>query len=120
MVSTNLIPPLTSFIGRTKELMEIKSLLTHTRLLTLIGVGGCGKTRLAMQLATDFLASDSHSDGIWWIDLVGLNDPALVPQVVGQVLSLREAPEANSWTETLTNYLETRHILLVLDNCEHL
>jgi hypothetical protein len=63
MPSTNLIPPLTSFIGRIKELTEIKSLLNHTRLLTLTGVGGCGKTRLAMQVATGFLTTKSYPDG---------------------------------------------------------
>jgi predicted ATPase/DNA-binding CsgD family transcriptional regulator len=120
MPSTNIIPPLTSFIGRTQELAEVKALLQRTRLLTLTGVGGCGKTRLAMQLAAGFLTSESYPDGIWWIDFVGLNDPMLVPQVVGQALNLRESANTISWKETLKNYLATRHILLILDNCEHL
>jgi predicted ATPase/DNA-binding CsgD family transcriptional regulator len=120
MVSTNLIPPLTSFIGRMEELIEIKSLLSRTRPLTLTGVGGCGKTRLAMQVAIELINTQLYSDGIWWIDLVGLNDPNLIPQVVGQALNLREAPDTTSWTETLKKYLAPKHSLLVLDNCEHL
>lgn len=120
MSSTNLIAPLTSFIGRTEELAEIKTLLNHARLLTLTGVGGCGKTRLAMQLATDLLVIKSYADGVWWIDLVGLNDATLVPQAIAHTLGLGEAPDISSLTDTLKNFCATRRILLVLDNCEHL
>ena len=121
---TNLPTPLTSFIGRQSELAEIKQLLTATRLLTLTGAGGCGKTRLAIQVATDLASRDVpaerlYKNGVWWVDLAALNDPALVPQKVAQVFDLRESVDAPLIT-VLTNYLRAKELLLVLDNCEHL
>jgi predicted ATPase/DNA-binding winged helix-turn-helix (wHTH) protein len=113
----NLPQQLTSFIGREKEIAQIKELLGTTRLLTLIGAGGCGKTRLAMQVAGDLL--ESYSDGIWLVELAALSDPDLVPQTVANVLGLKERAGA-SLAQTINEYLASRHLLLLLDNAEHL
>jgi predicted ATPase/DNA-binding winged helix-turn-helix (wHTH) protein len=113
----NLPQQLTSFIGREKEIAQIKELLGTTRLLTFIGAGGCGKTRLALQVAGDLL--ESYPDGIWLVELAALAEPELVPQTVANVLGLKEQP-GESLTQTLTKYLASRHLLLVLDNAEHL
>lgn len=120
MAFTNLTPSLTSFVGRIKELADIKALLEKTRLLTLTGVGGCGKTRLAEQLVTELLTTESYPDGIWWIELVGLSTLVLVPQVVAQIIGLAEAPDASTLTDSLRNYFVNKDVLFVLDNCEHL
>ena len=80
--------PLTSFIGRERELVEIKRLLPSTRLLTLVGVGGIGKTRLALQLAAEVM--DAYRDGVWLVDLGSIRDPLLVPTSVAQVLGVQE------------------------------
>jgi predicted ATPase/DNA-binding NarL/FixJ family response regulator len=113
----NLPTPLTSFIGREHELTEVSHLLDSTRLLTLIGVGGCGKTRLALQLTIDQI--DAFEDGVCWVDLAGLSESSLAPQSIAQALGLREAAHESS-LETITNYLQAKQFLLVLDNCEHL
>jgi predicted ATPase/class 3 adenylate cyclase len=113
----NLPQQLTSFIGREKELAEAETLLGRTRLLTLTGAGGCGKTRLAMQVAADLL--ESYPDGVWLVELGALADAGLVPQTVAAVLGLRESP-GKSVTQTLTEHLKSRHLMLVLDNAEHL
>jgi predicted ATPase/class 3 adenylate cyclase len=105
----------TSFVGRERELAELKGLLRGTRLLTLTGAGGSGKTRLALQLAADLL--DEFSDGVWVVDLAMLTDPELVPQVASAALGMREAP-GRSPTDALTDHLRSRKLLLVLDNCE--
>jgi non-specific serine/threonine protein kinase len=114
---TNLPIQLTSFVGRERELAEVRQLLTTTRLLTLTGAGGCGKTRLALQVAAGLL--DAFADGVWLVDLAPLNDPALVPQAVALALGIREAPDHPLLT-TLAEALRARHLLLLLDNCEHL
>jgi predicted ATPase/DNA-binding winged helix-turn-helix (wHTH) protein len=113
----NVPQQLTSFIGREKEIAQIKELLGTTRLLTLIGAGGCGKTRLAMQVAGDLV--QAYSDGIWLVELAALAEPGLVPQTVANVLGLKEQP-GESLTQTFTKHLASRHLLLVLDNAEHL
>jgi predicted ATPase/class 3 adenylate cyclase/Tfp pilus assembly protein PilF len=113
----NLPLQLTSFIGREKESAEVKSLLQKTRLLTLTGSGGCGKTRLAMQVAADML--EHYSDGVWVVELASLTDTALVPQTVASALGLREQV-GKTFVQTLTDYLKSKRLLLVLDNCEHL
>jgi predicted ATPase/DNA-binding winged helix-turn-helix (wHTH) protein len=113
----NLPQQLTSFIGREKEIAQIKELLGTTRLLTFVGAGGCGKTRLAMQVAGDLL--ESYSDGIWLVELAALAEPGLVPQTVANILGLKEQPGENL-TETIIERLASRHLLLVLDNAEHL
>jgi predicted ATPase/DNA-binding SARP family transcriptional activator len=134
---TNVPVPLTSFVGRLREMEEVKQSLSSlscpartreegkvgVRLLTLTGSGGCGKTRLAIEVARDFAGDDSPSrpyqDGVWWVDLAPLNDPALVPQAIATVFALHESRDA-SLTTTLANYLCGKDLLLVLDNCEHL
>src|SRR5688572_17786752 len=116
---TNLTHSLTSFIGRKRELAQVHQLLMQTRLLTLMGVGGCGKTRLVMQVATELAAAHSFDDGVWLVELAALSDPVLVPQVVAQTLGVRETFD-QPIIESLMDYLAERQTLLVLDNCEHL
>jgi predicted ATPase/DNA-binding SARP family transcriptional activator/DNA-binding CsgD family transcriptional regulator/Tfp pilus assembly protein PilF len=107
----------TSFVGRERERLEVKRLLAMTRLLTLTGAGGCGKTRLALKVATDLVGA--YPDGVWLVDLAPLADAELVPQAVAQTLGVREQP-GRPLTETLEDALRTRKMLLVVDNCEHL
>ncbi|HEX9074720.1 MAG TPA: BTAD domain-containing putative transcriptional regulator, partial [Anaerolineae bacterium] len=114
---SNLPIPLTSFIGRKLEMAQVKELLSKTRLLTLTGSGGAGKTRLAIQTATDLVGD--FEDGVWWVNLAPLRDAALVMQAAANALGLRQVSD-QPILETLTNYLRPRHLLLVLDNCEHL
>jgi predicted ATPase/DNA-binding SARP family transcriptional activator len=106
-----------SFIGRRRELEELDRLLDSRRLVTLTGTGGCGKTRLALELARRRV--DRHRDGAWAIELAGIADPALVGQAAAAALGLDlgadEAPEVS-----LARHLADRELLLVLDNCEHL
>src|SRR5215210_2903961 len=113
----NLPLELTSFIGREREIAEVKRLLAQNRLLTLTGPGGCGKTRLALVVAADLL--ESFEDGAWWVELASLSDPDLVPQAVASALGVREAQD-HPLTETLVEHLGRMKLLLVLDNCEHL
>ncbi|MCH8275181.1 MAG: tetratricopeptide repeat protein [Armatimonadetes bacterium] len=116
-VPNNLPVQLTSFIGRDAEMAEVKRLLGSTRLLTLSGAGGCGKTRLALQAAADVM--DLFPDGVWLVDLVGLSDPSLVPQAVlaaiGGELRAQRPP-----LETAAETLGEKTVLLLVDNCEHL
>ena len=114
---SNLPLELSSFVGREKELAEVKRLLESTRLLTLTGSGGCGKTRLALAVASEVV--EDFEDGVWMVDLASLADPALVPQAIASTLGVREQP-GRSLVETLSDYLGSRKVLLVLDNCEHL
>jgi predicted ATPase/class 3 adenylate cyclase/DNA-binding CsgD family transcriptional regulator len=116
-VPNNLPLQLTSFIGREAEIAEIRRLLSSSRILTLTGSGGCGKTRLALQIAAEAL--EDNSDGAWWADLAPVSDPDLVPAAVAAALSIREVPSQN-FTETIRNQLRDRRLLIVLDNCEHL
>ncbi len=113
----NLPQQVTSFVGRDKELAEIKSLLEKTRLLTLTGSGGTGKTRLSLQVAAEML--DGSGDGVWLVELASLTDPGLVPSTVAGALGLREEP-GKPILQTLTEYLKGKRLLLLLDNCEHL
>jgi predicted ATPase/DNA-binding SARP family transcriptional activator len=115
-VHHNLPAPITSFVGREAELAEVGRLLARHRLLTLSGVGGVGKTRLATEAAR--AALDDFADGVWFVDLAPLSDASLVPALVGTVLQVREqagVPPA----EALIRQLRTSSLLLVLDNCEH-
>ena len=95
----------------------MKQLLGETRLLTLTGSGGCGKTRLALAAAGEL--SEGFEDGVWLVELAPLADPSLVAQAVAATLGVREQP-GRSLTEMLSGYLESKKLLLVLDNCEHL
>ncbi len=112
----NLPAQLSSFVGRERELDELASLLRTTRLLTLSGAGGAGKTRLSIQLAEKML--DAFPDGVWFIELARVSDAALIPQTIATALGVRD--EAGNLAQTLTNYLERKTLLLVFDNCEHL
>jgi len=112
----NLPPQTTSFIGRERELDALRPLLARSRLLTLTGSGGCGKTRLGLQLAADAL--EQFPDGVWLVELAPLADPALVAQTVARVLGLKEEP-GTTILRTLTGYASDKRILLFLDNCEH-
>jgi len=112
---TNLPPQRTSFIGRRREAAEVAGLLAKTRLLTLTGPGGTGKSRLALKVAADH--RDRFSDGAFFADLSPIVDPALVPSVIAQVLVVREEI-GRTILETLADHLRDRHVLLVLDNCE--
>ena len=116
-LSHNLPPQNTTFVGREKEIDDVKRLLCAARLLTLTGSGGTGKTRLALEVAVQVL--ESYDDGVWLIELASLSDPELVPRAAATVLGVQEAP-AISLTHTVTRYLKHKHMLLVLDNCEHL
>jgi predicted ATPase len=115
--TSNLLVPLTSFIGRDREISEIRRLLSTNRLVTLTGTGGVGKTRLALQIASAVAASYPHS--VWVVELAALTDPSLVPQAVASVLGVREEP-GRPLPVSLTGYLRDQNALLVLDNCEHL
>ena len=139
---TNLPAQLTSFVGREKEIVAVKQLITTntstdspvpavhrpasgaglaqavpSRLTTLTGPGGTGKTRLSLQVAADLL--DSFPDGVWFVELASLSDPALITQTVLATLGLREEA-GRSPLHVLTNYLQEKKTLLILDNCEHL
>ena len=107
----------TSFIGRERETAEVQELLARSRLLTLTGPGGCGKTRLALAVAARCL--DTVRDGVWFVDLAALTDPRLVPDAVAAVLDIQLPPHHRTQT-ALVAQLAARELLLVLDNCEHL
>jgi predicted ATPase/DNA-binding SARP family transcriptional activator len=113
----NLPIPLSSFIGREKELKEVASLLTKSRLVTLTGSGGVGKTRLAIQVVGDVM--DQFPDGVWFLDLATLSDPALVPTTLANLLGVRESVEIPV-IDLLINYFRSRTALVIFDNCEHL
>jgi predicted ATPase len=117
MMPGQLQTQLTSFIGRERELAEVKRLLTTTRLLTLVGAGGIGKTRLACQAAEDHPATPAES--IWMADLAAISDPALLPITVASALGLREQSDRGVM-DILVDVLRPRRSLLLLDNCEHL
>jgi non-specific serine/threonine protein kinase len=113
----NLPAQLTSFVGREREIAEVRRLLGTTRLLTVTGPGGAGKTRLVLQVAADLLGD--YPDGVCLAELAPLADPELVPQTVALALGVREVASEPILT-TLRAHLGPRHLLLVLDNCEHL
>jgi predicted ATPase len=106
----------TSFIGREREIGEVKRLLRANRFLTLNGAGGSGKTRLALHVVVDLL--DEYPDGVWFAELASLTDPALVAQAVAQAVGMREVP-GHALSDTLVDHLRERSSLLILDNCEH-
>jgi len=114
---SNLPASTTSFIGREKERDEIIHLMAKSRLVTLTGVGGIGKSRLSIQTASALL--NDFPDGTWLVELAPLADPALVSQIIVNTLGLLE--QANRSPQTiLTDFLQSKHALLILDNCEHL
>jgi predicted ATPase/DNA-binding SARP family transcriptional activator len=115
--NTNLPVPLTSFVGRTPELTEVRHLLHTTRLLTLTGPGGTGKTRLGLEVARHRL--EDYPNGVWLVELAPLADPMLVTQTVAATLGVREQP-GRSLLDALVDFVRAKTLLLILDNCEHL
>ena len=113
----NLPAELTSFVGRRKELVELHRLLASSRVLSLTGAGGIGKTRLAVRLARDLVRE--FSDGAWLVDLTSLSVSDLLPQTIARAIGIREEP-LRSVLDTLVDKLRHRELLLVLDTCEHL
>lgn len=113
----NLPQHLTSFIGRNREIAEIERLLDSTRLLTLVGPGGAGKTRLSLQVAADLL--DQFAGGACFVEFAALTDPGLVPQTVATALAVKAAAGAAPF-QALIEHLEGKRLLLLFDNCEHL
>ncbi len=114
---TSLPTPLTSFVGRETEAADLAAALEEHRLVTAIGPGGVGKTRLALRVARD--VEDDYPDGLWFVDLVPVTDPALVAPALALTLGLSES-QGHSLEDVLIGWLAPRTSLLVLDNCEHL
>jgi predicted ATPase/class 3 adenylate cyclase len=113
----NLRPAVTSFIGRESEAGEVQAAVKAHRLVTLTGVGGVGKTRLALEVAGRLV--DEFPDGVWFFELAAVTDPAAVPDAVAAVLGITQQP-GRSVAESVAAALEGRVRLLVFDNCEHL
>ena len=113
----NLPPQLTSFIGRERELAEAQKKLTSAKLLSLIGPGGTGKTRLALRIAREQIAN--FRDGVWLVELAPISDPAFIIPAIASVFELREIQNI-PLIEILLDYLRAKEMLLMLDNCEHL
>jgi predicted ATPase/class 3 adenylate cyclase/DNA-binding CsgD family transcriptional regulator len=116
VVSQHLPVQLTSFVGRQAELTQVRELL-KSRLVTVTGAGGAGKTRLAVELAGQL--TGEFGDGVWYVDLAPITDPELVPLTVARALGLPDQP-GRSTMDTLTRFVADRQMLMVLDNCEHL
>jgi predicted ATPase/DNA-binding SARP family transcriptional activator/DNA-binding CsgD family transcriptional regulator len=113
----NLPAARTSFVGREREIVESKRELAMTRLMTFTGMGGSGKTRLALEVARDLVGA--YADGVWLVELAPLSEGKLVPQAVARTMRVREQP-GRPLIDTLTEALHKKAALLVLDNCEHL
>jgi predicted ATPase len=116
-IPTNLPHPATSLVGREAELAQIKAFLGKARLLTVLGMGGMGKTRLCLQAAAEL--THNFPDGVWFVDLSPLRDAALVPGEAAKVLGIHEEHD-RPLLETICAHLKQRRALIVLDNCEHL
>ena len=116
-VPNNLPQQPTSFVGRERERREIGAELERSRLVTLVGMGGLGKTRLSLQAAAEAMVR--FPDGVWFLDLAPIRDPSLVVSEAAQVMGLREEPD-RPFLQTLLATLKQRRTLLILDNCEHL
>jgi len=114
---SNLPVSLTSFVGREKDLAEVAALIDRHRLVTLIGTGGTGKTRLMLEAAGRLL--DAHADGVWLAELAPLGDPAQIPSEVARALGAPEVPGVPT-VEIVTSFLAEKDLLLLLDNAEHL
>ena len=113
----NLPQQATSFVGRNRELVELRALLANSKLVTLLGAGGLGKTRLSLQLAADLM--DDFPDGVWFVELAPVSDSRLVAQAVASVLGVKEVAGQQT-QEAILQYVTDRKLLLILDNCEHL
>jgi predicted ATPase/class 3 adenylate cyclase len=113
----NLPAQLSSFIGRATQLGEVRELVKDSRLVTLTGAGGSGKTRLALQVGAELL--DGSGEGVWFVDLAPVSEPGLVSSTVAQAIGVREEP-GRAVSETLVEAVGDRYLLILLDNCEHL
>jgi predicted ATPase/class 3 adenylate cyclase len=116
-IPNNLPQQITSFVGRERELAEVKALLGRSRLVMLLGMGGLGKTRLSLQAGGEVM--HQYPDGVWFLDLAPIRDEALVIGEAAQVLGLREEP-GHDLLQTVCSHLKGRRVLLIVDNCEHL
>jgi predicted ATPase/DNA-binding CsgD family transcriptional regulator len=112
----NLPTPLTSFVGRRSEIQTLRRLVSTNRLVTVLGPGGCGKTRLALEAAQRL--RNSFQDGVWWIDLAALSPESSLPAAVSDALHISVQPRKGH-TRTIIQSLREQHALLVFDNCEH-
>jgi predicted ATPase/class 3 adenylate cyclase/DNA-binding NarL/FixJ family response regulator len=117
VLSHNLPPQLTSFVGRRAQIGDVQRLIAENRLVTLTGAGGAGKTRLAVEVADR--TADQFSGGVWYVDLAPITDRGLVPLAVARALGLADQP-GRSTTDTVLRFVSDRDVLVVLDNCEHL
>lgn len=115
----NLPHPLSSFIGREREMVEVEELIDSSRLFSITGTGGIGKTSLAIKVAWRLLDKKAFPDGIWLVELASLSNPLLVSQAIAQVLGV-SAGSARPAIESLADFLRHKQSLIVLDNCEHL
>ncbi len=115
-LSNNLPAQLTSFVGREEVMGEIKALLAHNRLVTLVGTGGAGKTRCAIQVGAELL--DGSGDGVWLAELAPISDASLVTSAIARALNVQASPN-RPILDTLIGYLKRKRLLLILDNCEH-
>jgi predicted ATPase len=113
----NLRQQISSFVGRERDLVDVKRLMERNRLVTLVGIGGIGKTRVLMQVAADTLGA--YPDGVWLVELGPITDPSLVSSAVAQVLGMQVGAGV-PLVQALCSHLKSRHLLLLLDNCEHL
>jgi predicted ATPase/class 3 adenylate cyclase len=116
-IPNNLPQQATSFMGREREIDEVKALLPGAKLVTLLGMGGLGKTRLSLEVAAQVM--HQYPDGVWFLDLAPISDAALVVAEAAQLLGVREEPD-RTLIQSVSAYLKTRRVLLVFDNCEHL
>ncbi len=117
VASRHLPTQLTSFVGRDTELAHVRDLLAENRIVTLTGAGGVGKTRLAVQVASQL--AGEFADGVWCVDLAPLTDPEVVPIAVARAFGLPDQP-GRSTMDTITRFVADRQMLVILDNCEHL
>ncbi len=115
-VPNNLPQQVTTFLGREREQAEVKTSLAKSRLLTLTGIGGIGKTRLSLQVAADVV--NDYPDGVWFVELAPINDGNLVPQAIASVIGVKDETGL-TLSDALVAYVRDRKLLLVLDNCEH-
>jgi len=113
----NLPQQVTSFVGREREAVELANLCRRARLVTVVGMGGLGKTRLSVQVAANII--DDFPDGVWLVELAAIADPRRVPQAVASVLGVTEVA-GQSLVDALCAHVRERRLLIVLDNCEHL
>jgi predicted ATPase/transcriptional regulator with XRE-family HTH domain len=114
---SNLPIALTSFVGREHDVVQVKNLVNRHRLLTLVGSGGVGKTRLALHVGSELL--DRYPDGVWFVDLAPITEPELVANVIAQSVGMNQQ-EGRRVDESILRWLKRKRLLLILDNCEHL